>query len=197
MRSLLLSLFTTFLRIGSFTFGGGYAMLPLIERDVVERHKWLSHEEFIDLFAVAQSLPGVFAVNMSIFVGYRLAGKRGGTIAALGTILPSFVIILLLAFTFESAKSNPHIAAIMQGIRPAVVALIAVPVYTTWRTMRLSNRWLIVPILTTLLVWFFGVSPILIILVSGGLGVLYREGLKHNLKSVEKRFCSVSVGRGG
>ena len=151
-------------------------MLPLIERDVVERHKWLSHEEFIDLFAVAQSLPGVFAVNISIFVGYRLAGKRGGTIAALGTILPSFVII------FESAKSNPHIAAIMQGIRPAVVALIAVPVYTTWRTMRLSNRWLIVPILTALLVWFFGVSPILIILVSGGLGILYREGLKRKLK---------------
>lgn len=186
MTPLLLSLFTTFLRIGSFTFGGGYAMLPLIERDVVDRHKWLSHEEFIDLFAVAQSLPGVFAVNISIFVGYRLAGKRGGTIAALGTILPSFVIILLLAFTFESAKSNPHIAAIMQGIRPAVVALIVVPIYTTWRTMRLSNRWLIVPILSALLVWFFGVSPILIILISGGLGILYQEGIKRKLKQQKR-----------
>ena len=74
----------------------------------------------------------------------------------------------------------------MQGIRPAVVALIAVPVYTTWRTMRLSNRWLIVPILSALLVWFLGVSPILIILVSGGLGVLYREGLKHKLKQQKR-----------
>lgn len=161
-------------------------MLPLIERDVVERHKWLSHEEFIDLFAVSQSLPGVFAVNISIFVGYRLAGKRGGTVAAIGTILPSFVIILLLAFTFESAKNNPHVAAIMQGIRPAVVALIAVPIYTTWRTMHLGKRWLFVPILSVLLVWFCGVSPILIILLSGGLGILYHEGIKPKLKQQKR-----------
>lgn len=181
---LVLSLFLTFFRIGSFTFGGGYAMLPLIERDVVERKRWLSHDEFIDLFAVAQSLPGVFAVNIAIFVGYRLARKKGGIVAALGTILPSFLIILLLAITFESIKENPHIIALMRGIRPAVVALITVPIYTTWRTMKLSWYWIFVPVVASILVWLFGVSPILVIIISGCLGILYQEGIRPHLNKI-------------
>lgn len=181
---LVLSLFLTFFRIGSFTFGGGYAMLSLIERDVVECKRWLSHDEFIDLFAVAQSLPGVFAVNIAIFVGYRLARKKGGIVAALGTILPSFLIILLLAITFESIKENPHIIALMRGIRPAVVALITVPIYTTWRAMKLSWYWIFVPVVASILVWLFGVSPILVIIISGCLGILYQEGIRPHLSKI-------------
>ena len=93
-------------------------MLPLIQRDIVEKHKWLSEEDFLDVFAVSQSLPGVFAVNISIFIGYRKAGFIGGLVAALGTILPSFIIILLLALFFESVRDNQVVSAIMSGIRP-------------------------------------------------------------------------------
>lgn len=101
---MLFHLFRTFFQIGLFTFGGGYAMLPLIEHEVVERHKWFSQNEFLDLFAVAQSLPGVFAVNISIFVGYRLDRFRGGFVAAIATILPSFLVLLGIASSSKTSK---------------------------------------------------------------------------------------------
>ena len=120
------TLFITFVRIGAFTIGGGYAMLPLIQREVVDRG-WMSKEEFIDLFAVAQSLPGVFAVNISIFVGYKLKKLTGSVICALGTILPSFLIILAIALFFTQFRENEWVEKAFKGLRPAVVALIAVP----------------------------------------------------------------------
>ena len=97
-------LFITFVRIGGFTFGGGYAMLSLIQHDVVEKNHWMTDEEFIDLFAVSQSLPGVFAVNMSIFIGYRLKGYLGAVTCAIGATLPSFIIILLLAMFYQEVN---------------------------------------------------------------------------------------------
>ena len=99
------TLFLTFIKIGAFTIGGGYAMLPLIQREVVDRG-WMKKEEFIDLFAVAQSLPGIFAVNISIFVGYKLKKLPGAICCALGTILPSFLIILGIALFFTQFKDN-------------------------------------------------------------------------------------------
>ena len=132
------TLFITFVRIGAFTIGGGYAMLPLIQREVVDRG-WMSKEEFIDLFAVAQSLPGVFAVNISIFVGYKLKKLTGSVICALGTILPSFLIILAIALFFTQFRENEWVEKAFKGLRPAVVALIAVPVITTARSLRLRG----------------------------------------------------------
>ncbi|MBR5101990.1 MAG: chromate transporter, partial [Muribaculaceae bacterium] len=121
---LYLQLFLTFVKIGAFTFGGGWAMISIIEREVVTRHKWIGKEEFVDLLAVAQSMPGILAVNISTVIGDRLRGVKGGATAALGTILPSFLIILLIAIflTPESIKNDPTLTSIFKGIRPAVVA---------------------------------------------------------------------------
>lgn len=121
--------FRTFFRIGLFTIGGGYAMIPLIEADVVDKNKWVAREDFLDLMAIAQSCPGIFAVNMSIFIGYKLKGVPGSVVCALGTILPSFLIILGIALFFQQFRDNETVQRIFKGIRPAVVALIAAPTF--------------------------------------------------------------------
>lgn len=179
---ILLPLLFTFVRVGAFTFGGGYAMLPLIHRDVVEKKKWLTENEFLDLFAVAQSLPGVFAVNMSIFIGHRLCRWKGSIVAALGTIFPSFVVILLLALFFRHIQDNPWVMRIMSGIRPAVVALIAAPVLTTWRAMKVPKSQLWIPIASALLVWFMGVSPVYIIIGAAVGGLLYTLFIERRIR---------------
>ena len=122
--------FKTFFRIGAFTIGGGYAMIPLIESEVVDRHRWIRREEFLDIIAIAQSCPGVFAINMSVFIGYKLRRLPGAISATLGAALPSFLIILLIAMFFTHIKDNPVVESIFQGIRPAVVALIAAPTFS-------------------------------------------------------------------
>lgn len=147
-------------------------MLPLIQREVVNR-RWMTKEEFIDIFSVAQSLPGIFAVNISIFVGYRLKKKMGGFICALGTILPSFLIILLIALFFTQVKDNVWVEKAFMGLRPAVVALIAVPCLTTARSIKLSYKLMIVPVAAALLIWLGGVSPAWIILAAIVGGLLY------------------------
>ncbi|RHJ92147.1 chromate transporter [Parabacteroides bouchesdurhonensis] len=164
------TLFITFVKIGSFTIGGGYAMLPLIQREVVDKG-WLSKEDFIDIFSVAQSLPGIFAVNISIFVGYKLKKTGGSIVCALGSILPSFFIMLLIALFFTGVKDNIWVEKAFKGLRPAVVALIAVPCLTTARSIKLSYVQLIIPIGAALLIWLAGVSPVWIILAAiiGGL----------------------------
>ena len=166
------TLFLAFMKIGMFTIGGGYAMLPLIQREVVDRG-WMSKEEFIDIFSVAQSLPGIFAVNISIFVGYRLKKKLGGLVCALGTIMPSFVIILLIALCFTQVKDNVWVEKAFKGLRPAVVALIAVPCFTTARSIKLSYKQLVIPVGAALLIWLVGVSPAWIILAAIGGGLVY------------------------
>ena len=133
------TLFLTFVKIGTFTIGGGYAMLPLIQREVVDKG-WLSKEDFIDLFSVAQSLPGIFAVNISIFVGYKLKKVPGGIVCALGSILPSFFIILAIALFFTHVQDNIWVEKAFKGLRPAVVALIAVPCLTTARSIKMSYK---------------------------------------------------------
>ena len=170
--------FKTFFRIGLFTLGGGYAMIPLIEAEVVDKHKWLSKQEFLDVIAIAQSCPGVFAINTSIFIGYKLRKLRGAISCALGTALPSFLIILLIAMFFQQFQDNPIVAAIFRGIRPAVVALIAVPTFNMARSAKLSwlNCW--IPIASALLIWALGVSPIYIILLAGIGGYLYGTLIK-------------------
>ena len=166
------TLFLTFVRIGSFTIGGGYAMLPLIEREVVSRG-WISKEDFIDLFAVAQSLPGIFAVNISIFLGYKLRGIKGSTVCALGTILPSFVIILAIALFFSHIQENVWVEKVFKGLRPAVVALIAVPCLSAARSVGLTWKTAIIAIIAALLIWLAGVSPVYIIVISAAGGLIY------------------------
>lgn len=159
-------------------------MLPLIHADIVDKHHWLSESEFLDLFAVAQSLPGVFAVNISIFVGYRLKGYLGAFLCALGTILPSFLIILVVAMSFAEMRSNKIVEAVFRGLRPAVVAMIAAPVITTWKAMKMRSISLWIPILTAILVWYIGVSPVWIILFAAILGVLYSRFIRHRIKNM-------------
>ena len=168
-----LDVFTTFAKIGAFTIGGGYAMLPLIEEEVVNKKKWIDGKDFLDLVAIAQSAPGVFAVNISIFIGYRLRKTKGAIVATLGSILPSFLIILLIALFFQNFKDNQAIERIFRGIRPAVVALIAAPTFRLAKSANLTRYNVWIPIVSALLIWQLGVSPIYIIIAAGMGGYIY------------------------
>lgn len=165
--------FKTFFKIGCFTLGGGYAMIPLIEQEVVNRKQWLNREDFLDLMAVSQSLPGVFAVNFSIYIGHRLRGPRGSVAFSLGTILPSFLMILLIAMFFTRFAENRVVEAIFKGIRPAVVALIAAPCFRLARAARitLTNLWL--PVFTVLAICLLGVSPVYVVALVAAGGFFY------------------------
>lgn len=175
------NLFFTFVKIGMFTIGGGYAMIPLIEREIVKRG-WISKQDFMDLFAVTQSLPGIFAVNISIFVGYKLKKLPGSILCALGTILPSFFIILIIALFFNRFQDNIWVMKIFNGIRPAVVALILVPCISAARSLKLSLLQLILPLLGALLIWKAGVSPAYIVLAGIAGGLIYSFWIKDKLK---------------
>jgi chromate transporter len=165
--------FKTFFKIGIFTLGGGYAMIPLIEEEVVNKHRWVEKDEMLDLIAIAQSCPGVFAINIATFIGYKLNKTRGAIATTIGTALPSFLIILLIAIFFSQFKDNPYVAAMFKGIRPAVVALIAVPTFNLGKRAQL-NVWTIwIPIASALLIWLLGVSPIWIIIAAGIGGYIY------------------------
>lgn len=175
MKHINLRLFSSFFKIGAFTFGGGWAMISLLEEDIVNKHKWLEKEEFIDNLAIAQSLPGIMAVNVAIAVGYKLNKIWGSIFAVLGTILPSFLIILAIAMflTPDTIKNNETLTRIFKGIRPAVVALILSPVFTTAKSAKISwkNAW--IPIAISLLIWSnipVVSSPILYIIIGGLFG---------------------------
>ncbi len=160
----LVQIFAVFAKIGAFTIGGGYAMIPLIQAELTRRG-WLSDDELPDIVALAQSAPGVLAVNMSIFAGYRLRGLKGSIVATVGSVLPSFVAILLIAMFLSNFQDNPIVVSIFKGIRPVVVSLIAVPMINMARK---SNKtwwaWTITAV-TLVLVAFLKVSPIYILLV--------------------------------
>ena len=173
MPTSLFKLFTTFFRIGVFTFGGGYAMIPLIEKDIVERNRWIERKDFVDLLAVAQSAPGIFAVNIAVFIGYRLRGTRGSVAAAMGCVVPSVVIILLIALFFRQFRHIPVVNNIFMGLRPAVVALIAVPVFTVAKSAGIGWTTVWIPILSALLIVAFGVSPVYVIAVAALAGILW------------------------
>ena len=174
MRSnLYLKLFISFFKIGAFTFGGGWAMIPLIEREVVDKQNWIKREDFVDALAIAQSLPGVLAVNVSILIGNKLRGLKGCLMATLGTILPSFLIILAIAIWFVQTYDNPVVERIFKGIRPAVVALIVSPVFSTAKTARINIKTVIIPIIVALSIWLGGISPIWFVLLGAIGGILY------------------------
>lgn len=174
MKKMILNLFTTFLKIGAFTFGGGWAMIAIIEKEIVDKRQWVSKEEFFDLLAVSQSIPGILAVNMAVAVGDKLYGRRGAIFAALGTILPSFIMILCVAIflTPETIKSNETLNNIFRGIRPAVVALIIAPVISSARAAKIGWKTIMIPIIVALLIWskLPYISNPIIYIILGGLG---------------------------
>ena len=165
-------LFYTYLKIGTFTLGGGYAMLPLIQREVVDRKGWIDEEEFLNMIALAQAAPGLIAVNSAIFIGWRIGGWRGVCGAVLGAVLPSFVIILAIAMVFSEWKELPAVEAVFKGIRPAVVALIAAPLFKMAKTAvgKKSQIKAALPLLLSLaaalLIWLGGVNPVWVILAT-------------------------------
>lgn len=171
--NLYIEAFSIFFKIGAFTIGGGYAMVPLIENEIVTRRKWIEPNDFIDLLAIAQSAPGILAVNISIFIGYRLRGIRGSIVTALGTVLPSFLIILLVALFFHNFKDNVIVERIFKGIRPAVVALIAAPTFSMARSARINRYNIWIPVVSALLIWLLGFSPIWVIIIAGTGGYIY------------------------
>ena len=165
--------FKTFFKIGAFTLGGGYAMISIIQNEVVVKKKWIPEDQFVDLIAVAQSCPGVLAANISVFVGYKMRKTPGALVTCLGAILPSFLIILCIALFFHQFMDIPWVAAMFRGIRPAVVALIAVPTFTLAKSAKISlaNCW--IPIVTAIAIWLLGVNPVYAILTAGLGGFLY------------------------
>ena len=187
---MLLQLFWTYLKVGTFTLGGGYAMLPLIQREVVDRRRWIDETEFLNMIALAQAAPGIIAVNSAIFIGYQVGlrhiperwlGRWSNNLypymavaaAVLGAVLPSFIIILAISMVFSIYSSLPAVEAVMKGVRPAVVALIAAPLLKL--AMKANNpkpfreggilllAWALI---AALLIWLAGVSPVYIILAT-------------------------------
>ena len=148
-------------------------MIPLIEEEVVNRHRWIERKEMLDLIAIAQSCPGVFAINIATFIGYKLNKTRGAIATTIGTALPSFLIILLIAIFFHQFEDNKIVAAMFKGIRPAVVALIAVPTFNLAKRAQLNKWTLWIPIVSALAIWLLGVSPIWVIILAGIGGYIY------------------------
>lgn len=181
------SLFSTFFKIGAFTFGGGWAMISIIEREIVDKHHWIERDDFLDLLAIAQSLPGILAVNIATAVGDKIKGGKGSIAAAAGTILPSFLIILFIAIflTPDIIKNNRVISSIFMGIRPAVVALIIAPVITSAKAAKLQWKTVWIPFVVALMISLdqgFVSNPILYIIL-GALGGFFFWWLPRRQKS--------------
>ncbi|MBQ0080990.1 MAG: chromate transporter [Alistipes sp.] len=163
-------LFLVFLKIGLFTFGGGYAMIPIIESEVVERHSWIEKELFYDLLTLAQAAPGPISLNTAVFVGYRMCGWKGAVASLLGVILPSFLIVLVIAIFFSSVRNNSVVDAALRGMRPAVVALMVAPVLGFTKGMKWS---LIAVVVVTIMLFFLHFSPVYILLLSAVAGAAF------------------------
>lgn len=166
-------MFLTFAKIGGFTLGGGYAMVPVMEKEIVDKKHWLEKEEFMDILVVAQSTPGLFAIDMASHIGYKLKGVGGGIVGALGVAIPSIIAILIIAVFFQSFKDNIYVEKFFMGVRPCVVALILAPCFKMAKTAKISryNCW--IPIVCAILISAFGVSPIWCILAAAVGGFLY------------------------
>ena len=193
-----LQLLWVFVKIGVLGFGGGYAMLSMVEKAVVDQKKWIPSDEFWDLIAIVQSLPGVFAVNTALYVGHRIAGKRGAAAAMLGAIIPSIVIILLLATIFREYRNLPVVERIFKGIRPCVVALILAPSLRMIKSAKINWKTAIIPIVTVALIWWLKVSPAWVILAAIAGSLIYaliinrkakKKEASHDLPAVALGIC--------
>lgn len=153
-------------------------MIPLMEKELVDRHQWLTNEEFMDIISLSQTMPGIFAANMATHVGWRLRGIPGAIFSVLGNILMPIVIILALAAGLYFLQGNEVVEAIFKGVRPVVVALIAAPVFRMAKTAHITRYNFWIPVVAALLIWLLKVSPIWVILVSGISGFVYGKYLE-------------------
>ena len=179
---MLLKFFITCNKIGAFTLGGGYAMIPIMEREFVDKNHWMNRQEFMDIMVVAQTTPGIFSIDMASHIGYKLKGVWGGIVGAMGIALPSIVAITLIAMFFQNFKDNIYVNKFFCGVRPAVVALIAAPCFKMAKTADItwSSSW--IPVVSCLLIWLLGVSPIWVILAAGIGGFLWGQYQKRKEK---------------
>ncbi|MGM0432332.1 MAG: chromate transporter [Spirochaetota bacterium] len=168
----ILRLYGIFFRIGAFTIGGGYAMLPIIEKEFVSRHKWVSEQEMVDIIAIVQSLPGVIAINTAIFIGYKTAGMLGAVLAALGMLSPSLIIITAFAYLYTSVQDNPYVGAAFQGVRAGVTALIGLAGLKLARRVITSPATAGVAAASFTAVWFFQVHAALVIVFAAAAGLI-------------------------
>jgi chromate transporter len=182
--SFYLQLFSTFFKIGAFVFGGGFAMIPLIQQEVVTQHKWMSEKDFVDMLAVTQSAPGPVAVNAAVFIGYKLAGVTGAIVALGGTIIPSFTIILLLATFLSSQNEHHYLNCFFEGVRPAIIALILGVGLKIGRKVIRSTFDLFLSSLALGLLLLLHLHPFLLILLGALAGILYSYLLQKGSKGV-------------
>lgn len=169
---LLWELFITFARIGAFTFGGGYAMLPMFQKELVEKKHWETEETLMDYYAIAQCTPGVIAVNTATLVGYRVKGTLGGIFATLGVVFPSFVIITIIAAILTNFADLPVVQNAFIGIRSCVCALILDAVIKLGKKAIKDLPTVLIAVSVFVIMCFFNVSPILLVLLSAGIGLL-------------------------
>lgn len=176
----LFKFFVVFLRIGAFTFGGALAMLPLIEREIVDNNGWMTREEFIDTIAVTQCMPGVIAVNTAIYLGYQLFGIWGTIFGALGAILPSFVIMVLAAKFFIAFRDNSIVQAVFMGVRPAIAVLIFSAAVRLSKAVDRTGYNILIALGSLISISFLGIHPILVIVAAALIGVVNARGCEKN-----------------
>lgn len=169
---MLINLLITFFKIGAFSFGGGYAMLPLIQQEVVINHPWFTQMEFLDILAIAEMTPGPIAINMATFLGFRTAGVVGAIMATIGVILPSFCIVLLIVHFFLKFQENKHIQNALSTIRPTVLGLIASAAILLWKDAIIDYSSIVIAVIAFILVTFKKMNPLFVLLLSGGLGII-------------------------
>ena len=170
-----LDLFLTFAKVGVCTFGGGYAMLPILQREIVEKKQWATEDELADYYAVGQCTPGVIAVNTATFVGTNRAGVGGGIIASLGVVFPSVVIITLIAAFLSSFADNPTVAHALNGVNACVVAMIASSVVKLSRSTVVDKVTTGIFLVVLVLAFFGGLSPVLLVVLAGVAGYVVRR----------------------
>ena len=168
-----LELFLSFAKIGAFTFGGGYAMIPLLEQEIVEKKKWISSEDVIDIVAISESTPGVLAVNFATYVGYKVGGFFGSLLATLGVILPSFFIILLVSMFLNAFEQNMYIQNFLLGVKAGVVVLLFKAVIKLGKACKNDIFSYILAVLSFLIAIIFDIPVILMLLVGALIGILY------------------------
>jgi len=181
------TLFLTFFKIGLFTFGGGYAMIPLIEYEIVERNKWIESKELLDVFSIAQATPGVIAVNTATFVGYKVAGFWGALLATLGIILPSFMIISIISLFYVQFKNLEWVVYTFKGIRVGVIVLILGALINLGKKGEYGPLTILLLILSFLLASFSGINIIFLILSGALIGIVYQVIMKKGIVSDKKR----------
>lgn len=179
-------LFSIFFKIGAFTFGGGYAMIPLIEKEIVDKRGWVEKAEIVDLFAIAQTIPGAIAINTSSLIGYKAAGKKGALVSTLGVILPSFLIISIIAAFFTQIADYPQVKAIFTGIIASVVALILTASINITRAAVQDKLTLVITVLTVVGIVLFDINPIFIILLGAVPGLVVYKFMPGKIDKILK-----------